>query len=263
MKRKLKLLAATWASHFYLRNKVNLWAGYRTSKAIDDTAECLRRLLPGHIDVNPKIVTELLSDIEGVGELRALVEKYRGVIGKDWDEKLNGKTFASVLFCFAALRLSKPEVVVETGCATGWDSAMILLALEFNQKGHLYSIDLPAKAGQAGMNWTLPAELSTGFLVPDFLRSRWTLTLGDVRDHLLPLLKKEKAIDVFFHDSDHSYTHMMWEYTCAWPHLKPGGFLLSDDVNFNTAFGDFASGVDRPMIIHSSNIGFAALSRPS
>ena len=74
----------------------------------------------------------------------------------------------------------------------------------------------------------------------------------DTRKHLAPLLQDLGQIDVFYHDSDHSFVHMMWEYTSVWPHLRAGGILLSDDIGWNRAFWDFARGVARPMVINES-----------
>lgn len=48
---------------------------------------------------------------------------------------------------YAIVRVLKPEIVVETGVASGLSSAYILQALEENRKGKLYSIDLPAREG--------------------------------------------------------------------------------------------------------------------
>jgi len=51
-----------------------------------------------------------------------------------------------VLFPYAAVRILKPECVVETGIANGVSSAYILLALHRNQRGKLHSIGLPDPA---------------------------------------------------------------------------------------------------------------------
>ncbi len=42
------------------------------------------------------------------------------------------------------------------------------------------------------------------------------------------------------HDSEHSFDCMWFEFNAAWPCLKPGGVLLSDDVNSTEAFARFA-----------------------
>jgi predicted O-methyltransferase YrrM len=142
---------------------------------------------------------------------------------------------------YAAARILRPAVVVETGVGSGVSSTFFLSALEKNGEGRLYSIDLPTPRESL-----LPAGLQTGWLVPDRLRPRWELTLGDARLHLPPTLHRLGRVDLFYHDSDHSYGHMTWEYTVAYPHIRRGGLLLSDDVTSNDAWDEFTSGLDGP-----------------
>jgi len=236
-----------------------MWAAVRATASLEESARCLHRLFLEGPEVNATVVDQHLDELKHAEDIREAVEQYRAVIGKGWEERFSGKAFSAVLFCFVSLRLIKPEVVVETGCASGWTSALLLSALHRNNKGHLWSIDIPPQAGQLSMDWTLPEGLSPGFLVPETLRDRWTLILGDVRHHLMPLLQQHRAIDVFFHDSDHTYQHMMWEYTSVWPHLRPGGLLISDDIGWNTAFWDFATAVRTPVVIHRSNPNLGTL----
>ena len=72
------------------------------------------------------------------------------------------------------------------------------------------------------------------------------------------LLKALGSIDAFLHDSEHIYETMMFEYETAWPFLRRGGLLLSDDVHWNRAFRDFVrkSGSRRWMIF--DGLGVAA-----
>jgi predicted O-methyltransferase YrrM len=177
---------------------------------------------------------------------------------------LGGAGRGRALFWYVAVRLLRPNAVVETGCFSGWDSAVILAALAQNGHGHLYSIDLPPRAGQRDPRLPgggLPAGLGPGFLVPPALRSRWTLILGDARDELPPLLRRLGRIDLFFHDSDHRYAHMMWEYSTVWPRLAGGGLLVSDDISLHTALWDFAAGVGAPVVIHRASTNVGALVR--
>jgi len=241
------------AFQLYAGIKGKLWTGLRTLRAQKSSARCLRRLFPAHGEISEESVKKYVEELSHVEAIRESIEQYSDVIGKNWEQKVSGRSFSSILFCFIALRLKKPEIVIETGCATGWTSALILCALHLNGRGHLYSIDIPPVSGELSMDWTLPAHLSAGFLVPDLLRDRWTLIAGNVREHLIPLLKEQNEIDVFFHDSDHTYCHMMWEYTSVWPYLKRGGILISDDIGWNTAFWDFATAVKSPAVIHRSN----------
>jgi hypothetical protein len=43
---------------------------------------------------------------------------------------------------------------------------------------------------------------------------------------------------VFFHDSDHSYENMLFEFNWAWDNLK-ADVIISDDIDGNDAFYDF------------------------
>jgi hypothetical protein len=53
------------------------------------------------------------------------------------------------------------------------------------------------------------------------------------------LLGNLKGIDMFHHDSMHTYEHMTFEYETVWPKLSKGGVLASDGVQWNHAFEDF------------------------
>jgi methyltransferase family protein len=65
--------------------------------------------------------------------------------------------------------------------------------------------------------------------------------LGRTQDELPPLLDRLGSIDSFMHDSEHSFECMWFEFNEAWPHVRDGGVLLSDDVNSTEAFPRFAA----------------------
>jgi hypothetical protein len=137
-----------------------------------------------------------------------------------------------VLIQFALARAIKPDVIVETGVANGISSSYLLLACQMNGNGHVYSIDIDNKE-------YLPSGERTGWIVPEYLRARWTLALGDAREKLPQLLAELGEVDIFVHDSCHSYEHMEFEFNQAYPRIRSGGLLMSDDVDFNSAFSDF------------------------
>ena len=56
---------------------------------------------------------------------------------------------------------------------------------------------------------------------------------------MIPLLEGVAEIDIFLHDSEHSYKNMLWEFQTAWTYLKVGGLLLSHNIDSNNAFSDF------------------------
>lgn len=67
------------------------------------------------------------------------------------------------------------------------------------------------------------------------------MILADARKALPSLLSRLGQIDMFIHDSAHTYDQMQFEFKESYPHLRPEGLLLSDDVSFNSAFGDFVA----------------------
>jgi len=157
------------------------------------------------------------------------VEGKRRVFGKrrhpSWDYNI-GTTLGLVLYIIC--RRQKPDIVLETGVSSGVSSSHILGALGQNKRGQLYSIDLPG--------WQ---DNQSGWLIPDYLRNRWHLIVGRSSQELAPLLKKVGEIDVFLHDSDHSYQNMLREFQTAWGSLKTGGLLLAHNIDYNESFTDF------------------------
>ena len=127
----------------------------------------------------------------------------------------------------------KPEIVIETGVFHGFRSLSWLLAMEENNKGHLYSIDLPSPK-------LLSSGKEPGWVVPEHLRKRWDLCFGTSSELLPGLLEEVKRVDIFLHDSEHSYENMYWEYNTAWEYIRKSGLLLSHDISQNSAFRDFA-----------------------
>jgi predicted O-methyltransferase YrrM len=129
--------------------------------------------------------------------------------------------------------------VIETGVAAGVSSTYILYAMENSGiEGNLISID----AGKREFDGIrLPQDKPVGFLVPYHLRKRWKLIIGLSRSILPHILEELGNIDVFLHDSEHTYENMMFEYTTVWPHLKPGRVIISDNIEWNSAFRDFCA----------------------
>jgi predicted O-methyltransferase YrrM len=146
-----------------------------------------------------------------------------------------------VLLQYAVIRALKPGCVLETGIANGVSSAYLLLAMEHNQEGYLHSIDVNDGS-------FLPGGKEVGWIVPPWLRRRWTLRLGDARELLPSVLAELKSLDVFIHDSLHTYDHMKFEYEQAYPYLRRGGILISDDALWNAAFEEFARSVAAPAV---------------
>jgi hypothetical protein len=144
------------------------------------------------------------------------------------------------MILYGLVRALRPEFTVETGVAAGISTAFLGAELMENGHGNVYSIDLPVNgekdfrcadgAGytwlERGVGWALPEDIRIG------LAGRHHLILQDVRRALPELLERIPSIDIFFHDDLHTPDHMLWEYGFVWPHIRPGGILVSDDSNF-------------------------------
>jgi predicted O-methyltransferase YrrM len=146
-------------------------------------------------------------------------------------------SYGEVVELYALVRAARPRVLVETGVASGQSSLHLLRAIAANGRGTLHSIDLPNV--QEGS--VLPQGRATGWMVPESLRGPWHLHLGDARTLLPELLDKLGSVDLFLHDSDHSYEHMLFEFEHAYLRLSPGGLLLSDDTHLHRAWDDFCA----------------------
>ncbi len=132
--------------------------------------------------------------------------------------------------CYMMCRLLEPAVVVETGVAYGVSSAFILRALEENGRGVLHSVDLPPLRRGYERYW--------GVAVGGSLEDRWTLHHGASARVLPRLLEELETVDIFVHDSLHTYRNMRREFEAVWPSLRAGGALLADDVERNGAFAE-------------------------
>ena len=132
--------------------------------------------------------------------------------------------------CYVSCRLLEPSVVIETGVAYGVSSAFILRALEENGRGVLHSVDLPPLRREYERFW--------GIAVDEELRDRWSLHRGSSGRVLPELLRRTGAVDLFLHDSLHTYRNMRREFEALWPCLRRGGVILADDVERNRAFDE-------------------------
>ncbi|MDA7930571.1 class I SAM-dependent methyltransferase, partial [Akkermansiaceae bacterium] len=54
-----------------------------------------------------------------------------------------------------------------------------------------------------------------------------------------PKVAGKGEVDIFIHDSDHTYANMTAEFEKAWDLVKPGGFVVSDDSSMNDSVLDF------------------------
>jgi predicted O-methyltransferase YrrM len=162
---------------------------------------------------------------------------------------------------YLLVRAARPRTIVETGVLYGASSAHILAALARNDAGELYSVEIGRDLREPSHDHFVPAEL----------RDRWRLIIGDSRRELPMLLARCGPVDIFYHDSLHTFDHMTWEFETALPSLSRSGVLASDDVlNPPSLVGIFRDGAfpafcrDR-RIFHTTfhNLGIALPAEPA
>jgi len=132
--------------------------------------------------------------------------------------------------------------VLETGVAYGWSSLALLLSLQNRHDARLVSTDMPYLGrGQ---------EKYVGCAVPEWLRDRWRIISEADREAIPKALAILGQVDLCHYDSDKTVAGRLWAYPRLWRALRPGGFLVSDDVGDNFAFRDFcrACGVN-PLVV--------------
>ena len=140
---------------------------------------------------------------------------------------------SSRIFLYALCKIIKPKIIVETGVAYGLSTAYILQALHENKSGILYSIDTKFRPWES--------EDMIGTCIPENLKTHWKFVNGSSTEKLHDILKLTGQIDIFLHDSMHTYKNMKFEFKTAWPYIKNNGFLLSDDILDNNSFLEFYS----------------------
>lgn len=195
-----------------------------------------------------------LKEISFTNEWQSLLHSLAGeyhltpgdisAISSEYEEKMNSIRYVykahepsvlslkESLALYFVIRSVKPETVVETGVSDGMSSLMILKAIKDNGRGQLYSIDYP----EVGMPRLYGKE--PGWIIDNGLRTKWTLIYGKTRDKMSPLLEKLRQVDVFLHDSEHSYPNMKFEFSLALKYMHVGSILLSDDITSNSAIID-------------------------
>ncbi|HEY95402.1 MAG TPA: class I SAM-dependent methyltransferase [Dehalococcoidia bacterium] len=216
----------------------------------------LREFLVIITKASVSLITELLNEAEASPLYASVFDVLKNTESTSQGE-MGNISESDWLLLYTLARLIKPE----TGVASGISTTAILSALQKNEMGRLYSIDLPLNQiiGRRMRDGRLYDRVyegkKTGWLVPEYLKNQWELLLGDVRDVLEPLLNQLRNIDIFFHDDLHTPNHMFWELKLVWPYLNSGGVIVSDDINYGWV--DFIRSIDTSLspYLHHNLLG--------
>lgn len=206
---------------------------------------------------------------EQVFERKAFIERYMADLSRRYQAHYvpGWVNMEDALFLYWMIRKHQPKVVVQTGVSNGLSSAFMMLALAKNgPEGRLHVIDLPAVFNPADPAWTvknkvygvvIPEGQSSGWIVPDAYRSRFHVQVGDAKQLLPKLVDSLDSIDMFYHDSDHTYNHMMFEFREAKKKLAAGGLIVGDDISWNASVWDFADEHGVPSYNYKGAVGVA------
>lgn len=140
----------------------------------------------------------------------------------------------------------RPAIVIETGVANGTSTRKILSSFRdlnlVNSK--LYSMDVNPKVA-----------------TPELMSNhQFNFILIDTPISFKEAMNKIGSVDLFYHDSDHSYKNQMLEYETAWEMLNPvNGILVSDDINWSNAFLDFSKRVNLSPLLLSGGGKFTGV----
>lgn len=115
------------------------------------------------------------------------------------------------------IRRERPKNMIETGVESGYSSEHFLKAMEEIGNGHLFSCD----PSPSGFYDAYPIK-----------HPRFTFLREPSYTALDKIFKQVGPIDLFLHDSDHSYGCMAFELEWAWNHVRKGGIIASDDVGW-------------------------------
>ena len=156
---------------------------------------------------------------------------------------------------------------MQCGVCNGLSSAFMMLALAKNgADGQLHAIDVPRVFNSKDPAWRIPNKVYgevvpegrlPGWMVPEAYQTRFHVQQGDAKVLLPQLVEQLPAIDMFYHDSTHTYDHMMFEFREAKRKLVSGGLVVADDISWNSSLWDFADEHGVPAYNFKGAVGVA------
>jgi predicted O-methyltransferase YrrM len=176
-----------------------------------------------------------MNDSEWKAFCQSVLDILHGEFMQEMEERLRAFGTKSSMGMFdsavllALVKKFAPRVSVETGGNLGMSSSCILQGMieAGVQDAKLLSVEVDPNC-------------AVGSMIPDRLKPGCQSMIGDVKRFM-----KQNAfpdqIDLFLHDSSHRYKYQYLEFRYFWGKLRPGGVLISHDVNFNASFVDFVS----------------------
>lgn len=171
------------------------------------------------------------------------------------------------LLLYWLIRQLKPRTIVETGVCNGFSTGLIALALDQNRNGgKVHAIGRAKIFDSMDPIWTeegrhdgevVVGGQNIGWMVPDAYRNCVELYSGDAESVLPDLVDRLESVDLFFHDSDHSYDHMTFEFNEVIRKLSKPGIIVADNIAWNASLWDFADKCGVPAYNFRGSVGVA------
>src|SRR5579872_4160764 len=127
---------------------------------------------------------------------------------------------------YALVRATQPDHVVETGTHLGLGSCAIAAALLQNGHGRLTTIDTDPEAGY-------------------LIEEPWASVIDRRIASSIEVLEGLSDVDMFLHDSLHTYEYEARELAAVQPNLSAAAIVLSDNAHESSALSDWAERTGR------------------
>jgi predicted O-methyltransferase YrrM len=128
---------------------------------------------------------------------------------------------------YALVRAVRPERVIETGTDKGLGSVVLAAALLRNGSGRLSTLDVNPESG---------------YLISGRYAEVVDRVIGDSVE---TLAAGREPVDVFLHDSLHTFEYETAEFTAVQPRLSAGALVLSDNAHESDALAAWAERTGR------------------
>jgi len=197
-------------------------------------------------NITPLNKNQMIGAISSITNLSIIeVESYFDEIENNADFKNSLKTKAGSLsrskelpitiplgrriVWYVLVRIYKHKVIVETGTDKGLGSLVIQLAIEKNQMGTLYTLDIDEYSGSLFDKEDLK---KIKFLIGDSVQN----------------MQKINEIDFFIHDSDHSEEHEKKEIRAVASKLTNNAIVISDNSHVTDVLFQWSKETNRNFI---------------
>jgi predicted O-methyltransferase YrrM len=135
---------------------------------------------------------------------------------------------------YAFVRITRPQVVIETGVDKGLGACVLTAALRRN-----------ADEGHPGRYYGTDINPEAGYLLGGPYAEHGEILYGDSLDSLRSL---DVTVDLFINDSDHSAAYEAREYDLIEQKLSPRALVVGDNAHVTGKLLDFADRTGRAFL---------------